>query len=280
MRGGKTKKSKSTSRSVMGRLLPPVDIREEAQLGELEKRIAKGPLTLVLVYADWCGHCQRFKPMMEELESCPNRSVQTARIRDDMLPKSSISSAKIEGYPTLMLVKKSGEVATFKTPEGEVTNAIPEHTNMQKMTSLVRTAGTEEGLNLLSGKEPSNAILNIKKTNTIQAQSNAAVNPETPVPSIPKNIVADRLPSNSVTALNTNLVETKNTSLKNATAPIASNTPAVPVAVKQAGGSLWSQLMIASQAVAPAAALFLGAEAVRSKKKSRKTRRRKSKGRK
>ncbi len=275
MRGGKTKKSKATPRSVMGRLLPPVDIREEAQLGELQKRITKGPLTLVLVYADWCGHCQRFKPMMDELEKCPNRSVQTARIRDDMFPKSSISSAKVEGYPSLMLVKKSGEVATFKTPEGEVTNAIPEHTNMQKMTSLVRSAGTEEGLNLLNGKEPSNAVLNMKPA-TIQAQSNAASNPESPVPSIPKNIVADRLPSNNVAALNTNLVETKNANLQGATAPVA------PEPVKQAGGSLWSQLMIASQAVAPAAALFLGAEAVRGRKASKKARktRRKGKGRK
>jgi thiol-disulfide isomerase/thioredoxin len=275
MRGGNTKKSKGTSRSVMGRLLPPVDIREEAQLGELQKRITKGPLTLVLVYADWCGHCQRFKPMMDELEKFPNRSVQTARIRDDMFPKSSISSAKVEGYPSLMLVKKSGEVATFKTPEGEVTNAIPEHTNMQKMTSLVRSAGTEEGLNLLNGKEPSNAVLSMKPA-TIQAQSNAASNPETPVPSIPKNIVADRLPSNNVAALNTNLVETKNATLQDATAPVA------PGPIKQAGGSLWSQLMIASQAVAPAAALFLGAEAVRERKHSKKARktRRKSKGRK
>jgi thiol-disulfide isomerase/thioredoxin len=275
MRGGKTKKSKGTSRSVMGRLLPPVDIREDAQLDELQKRIAKGPLTLVLVYADWCGHCQRFKPMMDELEKFPNRSVQTARIRDDMFPKSSISSAKVEGYPSLMLVKKSGEVATFKTPEGEVTNAIPEHTNMQKMTSLVRSAGTDEGLNLLNGKEPSNAVLTMKPA-TIQAQSNAASNPESPVPSIPTNIVADRLPSNNVAALNTNLVETTNANLQGATAPVTSEQ------VKQAGGSLWSQLMIASQAVAPAAALFLGAEAARSRKHSKKARktRRKSKGRK
>jgi thiol-disulfide isomerase/thioredoxin len=259
----------------MGRLLPPVDIRKDAQLDELQKRITKGPLTLVLVYADWCGHCQRFKPMMDELEKFPNRSVQTVRIRDDMFPKSSISSAKVEGYPSLMLVKKSGEVATFKTPEGELTNAIPEHTNMQKMTSLVRSAGTDEGLNLLNGKEPSNAVLTMKPA-TIQAQSNAASNPESPVPSIPTNIVADRLPSNNVAALNTNLVETTNANLQGATAPVTSEP------LKQAGGSLWSQLMIASQAVAPAAALFLGAEAARSRKHSKKARktRRKSKGRK
>jgi thiol-disulfide isomerase/thioredoxin len=266
MVAGKTKKkTKSTSRSVMGRLLPPVDVQTDSQIHELEKRIKEGPLTLVLVYADWCGHCQRFKPMMDDLEKCPDRSIQTARIRDDMFPKSSLSSAKIEGYPTLMLVKKNGEVASFKNNQGEVTNAIPEHTDMQKMTTLVRNAGTPEGIKILNEKSPSNAVLSMETApsnsinlNTIQKISNKAVEPNTNVPTIPKNILANRIPENKVNQLNTNLVTTENKSLKEATAPIVGN--------KQSGGSLWSQLSLASQMVAPAVALFLGAEAMRKRK--------------
>jgi thiol-disulfide isomerase/thioredoxin len=271
MVAGKTKKkTKSTSRSVMGRLLPPVDVQTDGQIHELEKRIKEGPLTLVLVYADWCGHCQRFKPMMDDLEKCPDRSIQTARIRDDMFPKSSLSSAKIEGYPTLMLVKKNGEVASFKNNQGEVTNAIPEHTDMQKMTTLVRNAGTPEGIKILNEKSPSNAVLSMETApfnsipvNTIQKISNKAVEPNTNVPTIPKNILANRIPENKVNQLNTNLVTTENKSLKEATAPIVGTT--------QSGGSLWSQLSLASQMVAPAVALFLGAEAMH-KRKAHKTR--------
>jgi thiol-disulfide isomerase/thioredoxin len=248
MKGGKVK-SKSPSRSAMGRLLPPVDIQNENQIDELEKRIQVGPITLVLVYADWCGHCQRFKPIMEKLENMPGRTVQTARIRDDMFPKSSISSAKIDGYPTLMLVKKSGEVATFKDEDGQTTNAIPDHTDVNKMSILVRNAGKEEGLSLLEAPEERSGL---------QIQSNAAVDPSQEVPKIPKNILADRMAPESVERLNRNLVNASSSLLKEATAPVAGN--------KQTGGGLYSQLSIAAQAVAPATTLFLGAEAM---KKSR-----------
>jgi thiol-disulfide isomerase/thioredoxin len=275
MRGGATKtrkaakaaKKNSPPRSTMGRLLPPIDIKEDSQLRELEKRIKEGPLTLVLVYADWCGHCQKFKPTMEQLENIPERSIQTARIRDDMFPKSPISSAKIEGYPTLMLVDKSGNVESFKTEDGQVTNAIPDHTNVQKMTALVRTAGRKEGLNALEeSKEP--ATISVQPP-SISNLSNATVNPSIATPEIPKNILADRLSESSVQKLNANLVRSSNSLLKEATAPMKGGA--------QTGGSLWSQLMVASGRLAPAAALFMGAEAYRQKRKSRRSRRRSSK---
>ncbi len=234
--------------------MPPIDVREDSQLSELSKRISAGPLTLVLVYADWCGHCQRFKPMMDKLESCPDRSIQTARIRDDMFPKSSLSSAKIEGYPTLMLVKQSGEVASFKNNSGEVTNAIPDHTNEQKMMSIVRTGGTTQGL------EAMNEASVVENVNTI-ANNN--------------NILSDRLPNEEVGRLNSQLVKSTNTLLKEATAPV--------VPSPQRGGGLWSAVMMASQRLAPAAALFLAADASQSRKRpaARKTRKgRKGRGRK
>lgn len=254
MKGGKTQKS---SRSVMGRLLPPIDIQSENQMEELSKRIKTGPLTLVLVYADWCGHCQRFKPMMEKLENMPGRTIQTARIRDDVFPSSPISSAKIEGYPTLMLVKKSGEVATFQNEDGESTNAIPDHTDMNKMAIIVRNAGKEKALSLMENSA--------EERTALQAQSNQAVNPAAPVPKIPKNILADRLTPESVNRLNQNLINASSSLLKEATAPVKGN--------KQTGGGLYSQLLLASQEIAPAAALFLGAEAMKKSRKSRKTRR-------
>ncbi len=253
----------------MGRLLPPIDITDMKFLDELEKRIKAGPLTLAFVYADWCGHCQRFKPTMEKLENLPGRSVQTVRIRDDMFPKTSLSSAKIEGYPTLMLVDKTGKVESFKTEDGQVTNAIPDHTNVQKMTALVRTAGRKEGLNALneSKMQNENPETISMEPPTLGNLSNATVNPSVATPEIPKNILADRLSESSVQRLNANLVKSSNSLLKEATAPMKGGA--------QAGGSLWSQLMVASGRLAPAVALFMGAEAYRQKKgrKSRKSNR-------
>lgn len=221
----------------MGRLLPPIDITSETQLGELDKRISSGPATLVLVYADWCGHCQRFKPTMEKLEKMNGRSIQTARIRDDMFPKSSISSSKIEGYPTLMLIDKNGKPTNFKNSNGQVSNAIPDHTDINKMTILVRNAGKPEGIDALS------------------KASNATINTDTPVPTIPKNILADRLSESSVNRLNANLMNSSNSLVNESTKAVLKG--------GSSGGGLWSQLMIASKSVAPAAALFLGAEATR-----------------
>lgn len=242
----------------MGKLMSPVDIRDENQLKELDKRIKIGPVTLVLVYADWCGHCQRFKPMMEQLENIPGRTIQTARIRDDMFPKSSISSAKIEGYPTLMLVEKSGKVASFKNENGEVTNAIPDHANMENMTAIVRNAGKKEGVALLNKEKTENEVLSVQPLNAKNASVEAKA---------PNNIVADRFSSESVSKLNSNLVNSQNALLKEATGSDYEKSP------KQLGGSLWSSLMMASQQLAPAAALFLAAEAVK-RRKTRKAKRR------
>ncbi len=280
MHGGKqkTRKSKQTPRSVMGRLLPPVDITNEQQLKELDKRIKMGPMTLVLVYADWCGHCQRFKPMMDQLENCKDRSIQTARIRDDMFPKSSISNTKLEGYPSVLLVKESGEVASFKKPSGEVTNAIPNHTDMQQMTAIVKNAGTANGQTLLENAEEVGSAGNTGAVEPVELAENSATGNTANLTTagIPKNILADRLSPENVNRLNSALVRSSNSLLREATAPVVKQTQA------QKGGSLFSSLMMASKGLAPAAALFLGAEAMRGRRRSsRKTRKvRKQRGRK
>jgi|UniRef100_A0A6C0HEZ5 thiol-disulfide isomerase/thioredoxin len=229
--GGKIRKY--MPRSVMGRLLPPVDVTNESMLSELDKRISIGPVTLVFVYADWCGHCQRFKPEMEKLENLPGRSVQIARVRDDMLPKSSLNTTKIAGYPSLLLIKKSGEPTTFKDESGEVSNVVPDHGDMNKMATLVRNAGKEEGVSILE-----------------QGQ----------------NIVTDRLSQSNVSALNTTLKNSKNRNIQKSTGP------AVMAGGGLVGGGLWSHLYAASQNIAPAAVLLLGAVAVSKKSRSRKTR--------
>jgi len=151
----KLKKKKGVARPSMGRILPPVDITNTNDLGELDKRLQAGPITLVFVYADWCGHCQRYKPNMEELENMSNRSVQTVRIRDDMFPKSSINHAKIEGYPSLLLIKprenkeENPQPVVFEQENGETTNVIPDHHNMKNMGAIVANAGTTDGLKIL-----------------------------------------------------------------------------------------------------------------------------------
>ena len=194
----KSKKSKkSSTRSLKGRILPPVDITNVNDLNELDKRLDAGPITLVFVYADWCGHCQRYKPNMDELEGMSNRSVQTVRIRDDVFPKSSINGAKIEGYPSLLLIKprenaeENPKPVVFEQENGETTNVIPDHHNMQNMGAIVANAGTPAGLKILDkanvnkknivavNKSNGSLVKNISKPNNSEEPVTIVVNNKT-----------------------------------------------------------------------------------------------------
>ena len=156
-------------KSAMGRILPPVNIESANDLAELDKRIALGPITIVFVLAPWCPHCVNLKPKVNELEALPGRTIQTARIRDDIYPNSSISQNKIESYPTVMLVDKTGKAIPFKTEDGKETISIPDYKNMDLMKSIVKNAGKEQIVNTLN--------INAKHNKTIDLESIVANNP-------------------------------------------------------------------------------------------------------
>ena len=97
--------------------------------------IHQGPVTFVLVYADWCGHCQKYKPLWKTLEKTPGRTANIVSIRDDMLPKiSDVAGAKIQGYPSVIKVTPTGKISEYKVPgTEEITNAMPIMRDMAEM---------------------------------------------------------------------------------------------------------------------------------------------------
>jgi hypothetical protein len=171
---------------------------------------------------------------MEKLENLSGRSIQTARIRDDMLPQSSLKNTKINGYPSLLLIDKSGQPTTFKDKNGEVTNTIPEYNDLNKMMTIVRNAGTPNGISLLNKNEEPTTLQNT-------------------------NIVTDRLSNQNVTNLNRTLMNSNSKSLQNSTSSISGG--------GMNGGGLWGHLLAASQKLAPATALLLGASVLNKKRK-------------
>lgn len=118
-RGRKTVRGHRQSTS--GKIFPPLDVRSNNMMGELTKRIRAGPITMIMVYADWCGHCHHMMPHFKEAAKSPNRSVQAVMLNETMLNKANSSinsinqSAKpisVDGYPSILLVDQMGNKVT------------------------------------------------------------------------------------------------------------------------------------------------------------------------
>lgn len=163
-----------------GRLSAPVDVDSINKIPKFESLI--GPV-LVFVYADWCGHCQRYKPLWKELENDPNRSLNMAAVRDDMVSNTSLTqrAAPISSYPTVMLIGENGKAVNFKGPNAPDSQNVPDHTNMETMRAIVRNAGTPNGTQILS-------------ENSINESINQSINNTQTGPSVsPPNIAADMI---------------------------------------------------------------------------------------
>jgi thiol-disulfide isomerase/thioredoxin len=106
--------------------------------------LSSGPLTLVLVYADWCGACHKFRDeVWSPLTQLKQATVNRAAIREDMIGKTSLANVQKKFYPTLLLVGADKKPATFTDEEGQVTNAMPRKETLSEdreaLTSLVNS---------------------------------------------------------------------------------------------------------------------------------------------
>jgi thiol-disulfide isomerase/thioredoxin len=243
MAGSFSRKRKRSlgSRVSSGRLSPPVDVNSIDKISKFESLI--GPV-FVLIYADWCGHCQKYKPMWKELEDDPNRSINMASIRDDMVSKTSLTQRAdpIQSYPTVVLINKEGRAVNFKSESGAETQSVPDHTNMESMRAIVRNIGTPAGNNILK-----NSDIETLKHPQIEPQTFTQVETYRQSNISPPNIAAD---------------------------VVLSSTPTPIKSSQQKGGSLYNILTKAAYSAAPAILLFSASSAIDHNKRN--TRRRKT----
>ena len=234
-RGKKQRVTKKTGpRSRMGKIMNPVNVDSLSKLNSLDERIMAGPITLVFVYADWCGHCQRLKPMIDDLENTPNRTVQIARVRDDVFPKSSLNRNPINGYPTVMLVDKKGNAVT----------QVEDYKNETLMNSIVKNAGSPSMVKTLNSASstPSGPAINLSSLtkNGINPESVSVTN--NTAPNTSANVTSNLLEKPKPVANEENanvprsLLSNKNLSTLNRAKTITT------MASKQQGGSLLSFL--------------------------------------
>lgn len=269
------------SRSTSGSSTPVIDVREKADVEKLMKLIQKNKVILVLVYADWCGHCKTFKnDIWSKLKSNPNRKVPLAEVNADVLQETPLKSAKIDGYPSVVPIGNDMKMATLKDPNGKETNAIPNSRDAQMMESLVTS-------------DPDKVISKVNSP----AASELTPDPIAPSPTPPEPTPKSKTPTpeaiqaknNALNSLGATVAEGSKAPPSSANPPdveddlLASQGPVmesgkplnskgdligVSKKASQEGGSLYAALLEAGKGILPAVALTAVAS------RSRRTRRR------
>ncbi len=288
----------------MGRVSSPIDVRSPSDIPKALQRLAKGPVTIVFVYADWCGHCQRFKPMFQKAVKTPRRDTEIVSVKDDMLEnfnnelvKKIPSAAPLEpeGYPDVVIVDNKGSnigSIPSSASEEDIVSVVSNGANMVKTPA-------SNAANAANNSRRNNAANNAANNSRRNNAANNSYEPEpepTPTPLSNAANNSRRNASNTSTVPVSNAPVVSSKSMKNAnsldvgaenTTPMSG--PVMPPAAtedvvvsaeelepKQAGGSLFGSLSSAAYTLAPAGVLLAGLHALRRKSRKHKGGKRKA----
>ena len=103
-------------------IFPPIDIHSKDDIERAIKQIMKGPVTILLVYADWCGHCHDLMPHWDAAANSPGRTVPSIKLNEkdtesfnealQSLNKKK-SSIHVSGYPSVLVLDSKGNKITM-----------------------------------------------------------------------------------------------------------------------------------------------------------------------
>ena len=73
---------------------------------------------LVLFYADWCGHCKKFKPIWDDMSNQSNKDGKNKLLKidlggDDPKNTSIMEKYKVDGFPTVALLNNGKLEETY-----------------------------------------------------------------------------------------------------------------------------------------------------------------------
>jgi thiol-disulfide isomerase/thioredoxin len=143
--------------SATGKIFPLLNVRSPNQLHHIKKYLNQGPITVFIIVADWCGHCQNLKPHIEAAAKLPQRNVQIMTVRDDMLSgynktvsrfNHSASPIEADGYPTVLLLGPNGNKLSEISPTKEALNSA-----VVNVAPVAVEAGLASGNSLISNSK-------------------------------------------------------------------------------------------------------------------------------
>ena len=133
----KTVKATSASKATL-------DVRSKSDVSKLIDMIKGNKITLVLVYADWCGHCTTFKQdIWSKLKGMKNRKLPLAEVNADVLGETPLANAKIDGFPSVVPIGNDFKMATMEDESGNSTNALQNTRDEEMMKALVSSDPTK-----------------------------------------------------------------------------------------------------------------------------------------
>jgi len=113
----------------------------------LTKKTHPGTITIGLIYANWCGHCQALAPEWEKLKKIlPKKRIQLIDIEEAEIEKRSAfekqhPSLSVNGYPTIFKIHPNHTIDYYSGPR----NALAmkkwalSKSKKQKFTNKMRT---------------------------------------------------------------------------------------------------------------------------------------------
>jgi len=258
-----------------GRVSPPVDVRSPSDIPKALARMKKGPITIVFVYADWCGHCQTFKPKFNEAVNTSSRDTEIVSLNETMLDnfnrglKRTIPTATPlapEGYPEVLIVNKKGENM------GQVPSSASKEDIVNVVSNGANMVGTPASLSMSAPSPRPSALSNSSNTSTI------------PIANAP---VVSAKARNTLNANTDSLEAVTSSNITPMSGPVLPSLPEEDklessamnaensASARQMGGSLFGSLGSAAYTLAPTGVLLAGLHALQRRKmrKTRKTRR-------
>jgi len=278
--------------SQMGKIMPPITIRNNGDIMKAMKRIMTGPLTMIVIMADWCGHCQTLKPKYNNIMANSRHTIQNIAIDETMaeqfnraLTKSVVGSKPLEvkGFPSLLLLDKNGQVKSAVPNDVTIIKSTTENLgNVPSITNNKNTGEEEEEEEAVANNpsvEPVEQDITMSRNAPVIKVNTSNVQEYVPT-SMNKNV------SGKVSSLSP-LPMSKQSNIASPPAPEASmgadgiipsrKSPAEELSQK--GGSLYGSIASAAYKLAPPAVLMAAAAAMmkrnsRTTKKNRRSKRR------